>query len=183
MEMISAGGEDPRGSPPLPSDEEWEDLEDNELEEFAQEEAEKLDQVRRFLTIADRQFKYVTFGDGKETIQIKVKAAIPYEVRERQKHLRDEIMAMYAAAREKAETLGLDPATIQINDLKLQRPMYEMLASLCMEEPWNDWKTWAVIDRGVGDIKGSGMGPVMLHRIFQTIDETAGDIKSFRAKR
>lgn len=183
METITPGDLSPDSILPPPGAEEWSDLEDEDLATYVKEHETKLDGVRKFVTIAENQYKFVFFGDSKESIKIKVKAAIPYEVRDRQKHLQEELQEMYRAAREKAELLNIDPDKVQINDLKLQRPMYEILADLCIEEPWNDWRTWAVIDRGVkGKMKGSGMGPVMLKRIFDIISETKEDVKSFRGK-
>ncbi|MFA5137173.1 MAG: hypothetical protein WC489_07350 [Patescibacteria group bacterium] len=181
MTDIPPGDETPESSFPRPGEEVWDDLEDKELEAYVQEHESKLDSIKSFLTIADKQHKIVTFTDGKETIRIKVRAAIPYETRERQQKLHAELMEMWEVAKEKAEKLGLDPDKVQLSDLKLQRPMYEILAELCIEPPWNDWRTWAVIDRGVkGQIKGSGYGPVMLQKIFETISDTKKDIKSFR---
>lgn len=182
MEMINAGGEDSPGRDmPDPGDEIWDEIEDRELEEYVQEHSGKLAEVKEFLTIADKQYKFVFFGDGKDVIKIKVKAAVPYEVRERQQNLQEELMAVLAQAREKAEALGIDPSKVRTNTLALQKPMYEILADLCLEEPWTDWRTWAVIDKGVrGHFKGSGMGPVMIHKIFRKINETQEDLKNFR---
>jgi hypothetical protein len=185
MAMISPGGEDPRAAhSPVPGEDDWDDLEDQELEEYVQSKEKTLQTIRSFVTIADRQFKYVTFGDGKDQLKIKIRAAIPYETRERQNHIYEELQNQWAAAKAKAEELGLDPDKVQLNDLKVQRPMYEILANLCMEDPWNDWRTWAVIDRGVrGQVKGSGMGPVMLGKILAAINETQDGVKAFRGKR
>ena len=182
MDMVTPGGEDtPERTSPDPGEDLWDDIEDKELEEFVQEHSGKIAEIKDFLTIAERQYKFVFFSDGKQTIKIKVKAAVPYEVRERQQNLQDELMAVMEKAREKAEVLGLDPKSVKVNILKLQKPMYEILAGLCLEAPWDDWRTWAVIDRGVkGHFKGSGMGPVMIHRIFETINKTQEDVKNFR---
>lgn len=178
---MKSPGEEPPNSTLLPADEEWEDLEDQELETFVQEHEKKLDEVRSFLSIAEKQYKYVFFGDGKESVKIKVRAAVPYEIRRRQGRLQEELIEMYKAARENALAQGQDPDKIRVNDLKVMRPMYEILAGVCMEEPWNDWRTWAVIDKGVrGKIKGSGYALVMMDRIFNTIAKSAEDVKSFR---
>lgn len=74
------------------------------------------------------------------------------------------------AAGEEVEIADPDP-------LALQRPMYEVLADLCLDAPWNDWKTWAGLDIRTGSAPG------MLDRILETIAPQEDRVRSFRAKR
>jgi hypothetical protein len=55
--------------------------------------------------------------------------------------------------------------------------MYEILGSLCTEEPWNHWETWAYVDE-----KSENVGGVqsIFIQVLARIAQSADDVKNFR---
>jgi predicted metalloendopeptidase len=89
---------------------------------------------------------------------------------------------MKRIARQEAEewkkiAAGEDVEIQEVDIIQVQRPMYEVMADLCLEEPWTDWKTWAAFD------VRTGAGPKILDQIMQKIAPEEGRIKTFRGKR
>jgi len=150
---------------------EWDaDAAHDELEAHVAEVAAGNADVRRFLTIQAERFETVTISGAAGSVDIRVVAVVPWSVRTRIAQIAADAkqMARREAAGEEVETP--DPITAQ-------RPMYEVLADLCLDAPWNDWKTWAGID------VRTGAAPDMLERILSTVLPQEDRIKSFRAKR
>lgn len=135
--------------------------------------------VRKFLGIQKEQVQIVRITGTSGTVEIRVVAAIPWTVRAR--------IARISAETKRAARLEADEwrramagEDIEIRDpdpIATQRPMYEILADLCLDSPWNDWRTWAGIDIQ------TGAAPGMLERILETIAPNEERIRSFRPKR
>jgi len=74
----------------------------------------------------------------------------------------------------KKELVGVEPEDSLI---KTEHLLYTILGELCVDEPFNDWKTWSIIDE-----KGDSIGGVQ--RIFMLIMAEIGryneDVKNFR---
>lgn len=71
----------------------------------------------------------------------------------------------------------LENATGEDALFKTERLMYDVLGEVCVDEPWNDWKTWAVIDEkatNAGGIQG------VFIKIMDEIGRQSQDLKSFR---
>ena len=55
--------------------------------------------------------------------------------------------------------------------------LYDLLSSLSVEEPWNDWKTWSVFD----DSSEEGAQEILM-QMLQQINSHMEDVKNFRRK-
>ena len=60
---------------------------------------------------------------------------------------------------------------------KIEKMMYEVLSELCVDSPFNDWKTWAYIDEMAKD---SGVVLQIFTILMQKIGEASEDDKDFR---
>lgn len=136
-------------------------------------------EVRKFLLIQGERFETVRIEGSAGTVEIRVVAVVPWGVRSQIARLAAETKR---AARREAEEMQRAAAgeEIEITDpdlIEMQRPMYEILADLCIDAPWNDWRTWAGIDIRTGS------APNMLERILVQIAPQEDKIRSFRPKR
>ena len=73
----------------------------------------------------------------------------------------------------KAKSATKDPSMDELNAL-----MYDLLASLCVDSPWNEWKTWSVYD----DTADIGAMDVLLEIMKQVMSHIE-DVKDFRRGR
>jgi len=108
------------------------------------------------IVTASRRFKVVKYGK----VEIKVRAAVPLDTLEEARRLRKE-----------AEGIE-DPDVSLLEELK---PMYDMLAALCLEDPWNKWETWGLIDQ-----KTNGQARTILGEIIKSIQDSEKKISVFR---
>ena len=136
-------------------------------------------EVRRLLCIQDEQSETIRIAGKTDAIEIKIRAVVPWNVRARIARMGTE---MKRIARQEAEewkkiAAGEDVEIQEVDIIQVQRPMYEVMADLCLEEPWTDWKTWAAFD------VRTGAGPKILDQIMQKIAPEEGRIKTFRGKR
>lgn len=161
-------------------EEEW-DVEQahRELDEYVSGIAADHSEVRRFLEIQGEQSTVVTVEGAAGRVDIRVVAMIPWSVRARIGRFGADAkrLARQEADEWRRASAGED---IEIHDpdpIEIQRPMYEVLADLCLDSPWNDWRTWAGID------VRTGAAPDMLERILAQITPQENQIKSFRSKR
>ena len=60
---------------------------------------------------------------------------------------------------------------------KTEHLMYDVLAEVCTDYPWNDWKTWARIDEKA--VNSGGIQGVFI-KIMSEIGRQSQDLKSFR---
>jgi len=136
-------------------------------------------EVRKLLTNQSERFETIRITGSAGTVEIRVAAAVPWGVRARIARL--SVETKRAARREAEEwqrvAAGEEVEIADPDPLALQRPMYEVLADLCLDAPWNDWKTWAGLDIRTGSAPG------MLDRILETIAPQEDRVRSFRAKR
>jgi len=77
-------------------------------------------------------------------------------------------MALY-----KSKSAVKDPSMDELNSL-----MYDLLASLCLDDPWTDWKTWSVYD----DTADIGAMDVLLEMMKQVMGHME-DVRDFRRGR
>ncbi len=136
-------------------------------------------EVRTFLAIRDEQFETVRIAGAAGAVDLRVVAVVPWGVRTRIAQLATDAKRI---ARKEAEEWRRAAAgeEIEIPDpdpIAMQRPMYEVLGDLCLDAPWNDWKTWAAID------VRTGSAPDMLERILAKIAPREDRVRSFRPKR
>ena len=159
-----------------PFDPSWDvDEADKELEEFIAEHETTLGDARKLLKIAGKKSKKITWTDGVDEVSFRVKIAIPFETRQRFTNIQKELVKMLEDRRAKAKALGVvNPELIGLQELSAGKPLYEIIASLCLDDPWDKWQTWAMID------KEMGLGPLALGEIFEKIKGTEAEVKSFR---
>jgi len=139
--------------PPAPSMDADAALE--ELKRMKQQHLESLPEVTELLTTEARRHKVVKYGNT----SIKVRAAIPYDVQKAAEETRK--------AAEEMDEKGDTSAEVEVR-------MYQMLASLCIEAPWNRWQTWALVNME------SGSAPTKLRDILGVITNSEKQIVSFR---
>jgi hypothetical protein len=66
--------------------------------------------------------------------------------------------------------------TVGSDFVKTENAMYDTLASLCMDEPWNKRETWVFIEDSGGDVSG------ILRQMMERITENVTNVKDFRPK-
>lgn len=66
--------------------------------------------------------------------------------------------------------------TVGDDFIKTESVMYEILAALCLDEPFNKKETWVFIEDSGGDVSG------ILRQIMETIAENVTNVKDFRPK-
>ena len=71
----------------------------------------------------------------------------------------------------------LEDASAEENLTVSERSMYELLGSLCINHPWNDWQTWAYIDEMSPNTGGVQM---IFLQIMSAIAQATEDVKNFR---
>jgi hypothetical protein len=60
-----------------------------------------------------------------------------------------------------------------------ERTMYDILGQLCIDEPWNEWETWAYVDEKSENVGGvQSIFLQVLARIAQAVE----DVKNFRPR-
>lgn len=159
---------------------EWDpDAAHDELETYVADLATENADVRKFLTNQSERFETVRIEGSAGTVEIRVVPVVSWTVRSRIARVATETKR---AARREAEEMQRAAAgeEVEITEpdlIALQRPMYEILANLCIDAPWNDWRTWAGIDIRTGS------APDMLNRILETIAPQEERVRSFRQKR
>ncbi len=151
----------------------------DELEGMAADLAVKNAEVRRLLEIQEERSETIRIAGKADAIEIKVRAVIPWNVRSRIARMSTETKRI---ARQEADewrriAAGEEVEIKEVDLVKVQRPMYEVIADLCLEEPWNDWKTWAAFDVRTGGAPG------ILDQIMKKIAPEEGRIRSFRGQR
>lgn len=150
-----------------------------ELEQMAVDLAAKNADVRKLLSIQGERSKSVRIEGRTDAVEFRVVAVVPWDVRTRLAKMATEAKRI---ARQEAEDWqkALRGEEVEIEDpdpIAVQRPMYEIMADLCLDEPWNDWQTWAALD------VRTGAAPEILEEIMKTIAPEDDRIRSFRKKR
>lgn len=64
--------------------------------------------------------------------------------------------------------------TVGDDFIKTENVMYDTLASLCLDEPFNKKETWVFIEDSGGDVSG------ILRKMMETITENVTNVKDFR---
>ena len=129
-----------------------------EITEMENREFSANEKIRKLLSGKDEKYASVMFGE----VEIRF---LPF-VGKRLRH------KMILAKKE------IDASTESESGLaRTEQLLYDTLGALCVDEPFNNWKTWAYIDE-----KGDGIGGVQ--RIFLLIMSELGkyneDVKNFR---
>lgn len=148
-------------------DSEWnEDLAFAELEDEVQTRMQENADVQALLLArraAGPRTKTLQYGD----VKIQVRATMPYTLRARALGLQAEVSraALEIGSRPAAEVL-----------VRAQRPIYELMAALCVDDPWTDWQTWWYVDRESGD------GPKIFEEMIRLIQPDEARIARFRGE-
>jgi hypothetical protein len=66
--------------------------------------------------------------------------------------------------------------TVGDDFVKTENVMYDTLASLCLDDPFNKRETWVYIEDSGGDVSG------ILRQMMETITENVTNVKDFRPK-
>jgi len=121
-----------------------------QLDQIVQDEIKSNEAVASILTRSKDRYKVVKYQD----VDIKIRPTVPKELRHRIEDSQD------------------DP------DMELrehaERRMYDIIAGMCIEEPFDDWKTWYVLDEENGD------ATEFIGKIYETAANTKAEIKRFR---
>lgn len=149
-----------------------------ELEEKIAKDAERFEQVQRFLTIEGEKFKTLVFEDPKTgSVVIRVKTALPFEVRERIQAIWSKVTKL----REEIEAAKAKDQPIPLVDDEEVRgwsqQMYQNLADICLDDPWTSWETWFFVDYK------TGKAPQILQMMYGLIEEADKEVSSFRKER
>jgi hypothetical protein len=129
-----------------------------EISEMENREFESNEKIRKLLSGKDEKYASVMFGE----VEIRFNPFVGKRLRHKMMQAKKEI----------------DKDTTSESGLaKSERLLYDTLGSLCVDDPFDNWKTWAYIDE-----KGDGIGGVQ--RIFLLIMSELGkyneDVKNFR---
>jgi hypothetical protein len=159
------------GRGPCPVSDWDEDQAYAELVDLAETDLKENAAVRAFLSEGESDHKIITFQFGKDTVDLKVHAVVPYEVRmkiaEQQKLVGTLLKESDPVSEEISKFLSLSLA-------EMQQPMYEILALYCVEEPFTDWMTWLYIDQK------TGRAPYILQQINKELEAVEKNIRKFR---
>lgn len=108
--------------------------------------------VLELLTNAKARYKEV---DVLGTM-IKIKPIVPKAVRHFMDKIKDD---------KEYNTLG-----------KVEETTYRLLATMCIEEPWNKTETWSIVD------DGTGVALDFLTKVYEAAQDSTKAIKTFRTK-
>lgn len=143
-----------------------------EIEEKIQDDLDNNKAVRAFLTSGHSDHKIVTFSFGDDTVELKIHPVVPFGLRAKMITLQQTMYQM-----EHTDDEVLRAREVMKDPVEAQRPMYEIIAMMCIDEPFNSWETWAIIDRR------SGRGPLVMQKILETIRDEGEKVERFRSKR
>lgn len=112
--------------------------------------------IKEFISTPDSRKKLITYGQ----LSFYVLPGIPVNLRA------------------KADQIGksIDDENDKRPILVKQAPLYEFVAGLCLDAPFNDVRTWAAIDEDTGEVSN------IFTLIIETITEIDDKIKKFRGK-
>lgn len=135
------------------------DLEREKLKEIAEGIEQKNEAVEQL--IFKIKGKHLTFTY--EGTDIRIKGSVPHSVKEKAFELKQR--------RKELEEDGAESLD------EVLRPTYEILADICLDDPWNKESTWEHLE------KETGASDVILGKILEHITESDKDIGKFRKKR
>lgn len=143
-----------------------------ELEAFKQSKQsspEDTDDVLTILSDLNKRTRKISFTNGMSRVDIRIKSHIPKSVQLEILRIRKE-----TANQEEDEDDSEEDSLFKSNV-----PMYYILSGLCLDEPWTDWKQWALLDEGTADLDG-GVVPKVFEEIVTEISKLPEKIKKFR---
>jgi len=143
-----------------------------ELEDLVSQDLQDSAEARALIEMAGEARTTVTISvpGSSRTMSLTVRAIVPYQVRSKIMNLQRRVQAAMTGE------AGEDLLKSLSDPIEAQRPMYEVLALLCMEEPWTKWENWAVVDRR------TGLAPLVLRKILEQTEGTEAKIGKFRRK-
>lgn len=121
------------------------------LNEVQRKDIEGNERVRKLITSNKDRFKVVAAGG----FEIKVRALIPRKLRH-----------------ELAEMATRKTSSLEENE----QMMYEVIAAMCIEKPFDDPVMWEYFDAELG------IAEEVLDMIFELNKKTEGEVKSFQRK-
>lgn len=143
----------------MTKEESWEEKAFRELEEKFGEKPDEQSAIHKLLRTQENQKTKVHFAGNGVTLDLNVRAAIPYEMRK------------------KAESLLKRAQDGQISQSEGNREIYEMLADLCLDEEFARPETWLWIDMKTGRV------PHILSTVMESVAGSIGGIEKFRKQR
>ena len=138
-------------------DQAFRELDEEEIQGF-----EGFGEIEKVLRRSEKQFKSIRLTDGADAVEIRFRATIPLT-------LRGQMQAQYTRLIDTVEDEGSLPAV----DAQV-RPMCELLAQICPDAPWNDWRSWAYLE------KKSGETGNLFKQIMKVIEGDDQKLKGFR---
>lgn len=128
-----------------------------EITEMEKQAIEGNAKIQQLLSGKDEKYALIKYGG----VEIRFKPFVGRQLR-------------HKMMKAKKELVGEEPEDSLI---KTEYILYTILGELCVDEPFNDWKTWAIIDE-----KGDSIGGIQ--RIFMLVMAEVGryneDVKNFR---
>lgn len=127
-----------------------------ELEQVEIKEIESHEEVKKLISNQSSLNKQIVVGG----IPIKIKAYMPRTVR---------IKIMKAGN-------DLKKCKNEEDISKIERRLYPIIASMCIDDPFDKAKTWAYVDEKTGCIQD------VIYKIVSEVHKLDEDVKSFRGK-
>lgn len=128
-----------------------------ELEEIEKQQLLSDEKVRAILTSSSTEYGSIIYGG----VTIRFKLFID-------KKLRHRMITMKGSFDNVDDESSLNAT---------EKAIYELLGELCVDPPFNSWKTWAMIDERAGGVGGV---QTLFVKIMGEIGRLAQDVKSFR---
>lgn len=128
-----------------------------EIDDMEKAALEGNEKIRRLLSTTSEKYASIQYGD----VEIRFKPFVGKKLRHKMVIVKRDV----------------DKDSTETGLYKTERLLYDTLGDLCVDAPFNNWKTWAYIDE-----KGDSIGGVQ--RIFLLILSEIGkyneDVKNFR---
>ena len=110
--------------------------------------------VRELISSANKVHKVIKVGD----IDVRIRAYMPRIVR----------LRLMKAGNELKKVNSEETIT------KVERMMYPIVADMCLDPPYNNPKTWEIVDEETGVVQ------TVLFDIMEAVNKTEKDVETFR---
>jgi hypothetical protein len=138
-------------------DQAFRELDEEEVKGF-----EGFGDIEKVIKRSEKQFKSIRLTDGTDAVEIRFRATIPLVLRGK---MQAQYQQMIAAVEDEEALPGVDTQV---------RPMCELLAAICPDVPWNDWRSWAYLEKRCGETSA------LFKRIMKTIEGDEQKFQRFR---
>lgn len=131
-------------------------LDPDKLDKIVGGDRDSMDRVKSLLTASEKMYRVVKIGD----FELRINPAIP-------KSIRRELMRL--------SKLDDDPAYTEEQRMdEAEKNGYKLLASVCVDPPFNSVELWEEIDTDKGIVF------LVLEQVTKVISESSEDIRRFR---